>query len=274
MRKNLMEEENNAKYDPRIRRAKLKPHEGTSFKKIIAVVSGKGGVGKSFVTSLLAVSLMNKGHKVSIMDADVTGPSIAKTFGKDTYTCMGDKNAIYPAETERGLTLISSNNLLDDPTTPIVWRGSLISSLVAQMFTEIVYGEKEFLLIDMPPGTGDVPLTVFQQLPIDGIVIVTSPQDLVSEVVLKSIKMAKMMNVSILGVVENMAYLKCPHCGEKINLFGKDNVQELLNNSDIPLLDRLGIDSSITALIDEGKIEEYKGNDLENTVGAVEALIK
>lgn len=267
-------EENDAKYDPRIRRTKLKPHKDSSFQKIIAVVSGKGGVGKSFVTSLLAVSLMNEGHKVSIMDADITGPSISKTFGEDSYTCMGDKEGIFPAKTSRGLTLISSNNLLDDPTTPIVWRGSLISSLVAQMFTEVVYGEKEFLLIDMPPGTGDVPLTVFQQLPIDGIVIVTSPQDLVSEVVTKSIKMAKMMNVKILGVVENMAYVKCPHCGEEIPLFGKDNVQDLLKNMNVSLLDRLGIDPALTSLIDEGKIEEYKGNDLKNTVQAVTNLLK
>lgn len=266
-------EENDAKYDPRIRRKKLEPHKDSSFKKIIAIVSGKGGVGKSFVTSLLAVSLMNEGHKVSIMDADVTGPSIAKTFGKDDYTCVGSKEGIYPAETERGLTLISSNNLLDDPTTPIVWRGSLISSLVAQMFTEIVYGEKEFLLIDMPPGTGDVPLTVFQQLPIDGIIIVTSPQDLVSEVVLKSVKMAKMMNIKILGVVENMAYVKCPHCNEEINLFGKDNVQELLDGTNIKLLDRLGIDPNLTSLIDNGKIEEYRGNDLKNAVKVAESLL-
>ena len=142
------------------------------------------------------------------------------------------------------------------------------------MFTEVVYGEKEFLLIDMPPGTGDVPLTVFQQLPIDGIVIVTSPQDLVSEVVTKSIKMAKMMNVKILGVVENMAYVKCPHCGEEIPLFGKDNVQDLLKNMNVSLLDRLGIDPALTSLIDKGKIEEYKGNDLRNTVQAVTNLLK
>lgn len=267
-------EENDPKYDPRIRRTKLKPHKDSSFKKIVAVVSGKGGVGKSFVTSLLAVSLMNKGHKVSIMDADVTGPSIAKTFGEDTYTCVGDKEGIFPAKTASGLTLISSNNLLDDPTTPIVWRGSLISSLVAQMFTEVVYGEKEFLLIDMPPGTGDVPLTVFQQLPIDGIVIVTSPQDLVSEVVTKSIKMAKMMDIKILGVVENMAYVKCPHCGEEINIFGKDSVETLVKDMDVKLLDRIGIDPALTKLIDEGKIEEYKGDYLENSTKEIENLLK
>lgn len=268
-----MAEEYDSKYDPRIRRSKLSPHKDSSFKKIIAIVSGKGGVGKSFVTSLLAVSLMNKGHSVSIMDADITGPSIAKTFGKDAYTCMGDKEAIYPASTNRGLTLISSNNLLDDPTTPIVWRGNLISSLVTQMFTDIVYGEKEFLLIDMPPGTGDVPLTVFQQIPIDGIIVVTSPQDLVSEVVMKSVRMAKMLNISILGAIENMAYVKCPHCNDKIEIFGKDNVENLLKDSKMKLLDKLGIDPSLTKLIDEGKIEEYQGNDLENTVKEIESLL-
>lgn len=269
-----MEEEFDSKYDPRIRRKKLEPHKSSSFKKVIAIVSGKGGVGKSFVTSLLAVSLMNKGHEVSIMDADITGPSIAKTFGKDEYTCLGDKGGIYPAQTDRGLTLISSNNLLDDPTTPIIWRGNLISSLVSQMFTDIIYGEKEFLLIDMPPGTGDVPLTVFQQLPIDGIIVVTSPQDLVSEVVMKSIRMAKMLNISILGVVENMAYVKCPHCEERIEIFGKDNVENLLKETNIELLDKLGIDPSLTKLIDEGKIEEYQGKDLDNTVKKIESLIK
>lgn len=267
-------EENDAKYDPRIRRNKLKTHKDTSFKKVIAIVSGKGGVGKSLVTSLLAVSLLNEGHTVSIMDADITGPSIAKTFGQDEYTCVGDKDGIFPAKTARGITLISSNNLLEDPTAPIVWRGSLISSLVAQMFTDIVYGEKEFLLIDMPPGTGDVPLTVFQQLPIDGIVIVTSPQDLVADVVTKSIKMAKMLNINILGVVENMAYVKCPHCEEKISIFGKDNVESMLKEMNVTLLDKIGIDPEITSLVDEGKIEDYKGNYLDNTVKKVEELLK
>ncbi len=267
-------EENDAKYDPRIRRTKLKPHKDSSFKKIIAIVSGKGGVGKSLVTSLLAVSLLNEGRSVSIMDADITGPSIAKTFGQDDYTCSGNEEGIIPATTERGITLISSNNLLDDPTSPIVWRGSLISSLVSQMFTEMVYGEKEFLLIDMPPGTGDVPLTVFQQLPIDGAIIVTSPQDLVADVVTKSIKMAKMLNINILGVVENMAYVKCPKCGEKISIFGKDNVEDMLKEMNVNLLDKIGIDPEITALVDEGKIEEYKGDYLKNTVKSALDLLK
>lgn len=267
-------EENDAKYDPRIRRAKLSPHKDSSFKKIIAIVSGKGGVGKSLVTSLLAVSLVNEGHTVSIMDADITGPSISKTFGQDGYTCMGDKEAIYPATTPRGITLVSSNNLLEDPSAPIVWRGSLISSLVSQMFTDMVYGEKEFLLIDMPPGTGDVPLTVFQQLPIDGAIIVTTPQDLVSDVVTKSIKMAKMLNISILGVVENMAYVKCPHCDEKISIFGKDNVEDMLKEMKVNLLDKIGIDPKITALVDEGKIEEYKDDYLKNTTKTLTDLLK
>ncbi len=267
-------EENDAKYDPRIRRTKLKPHKDTSFKKVIAVVSGKGGVGKSLVTSLLAVSLLNKGHTVSIMDADITGPSIAKTFGQDGYTCVGDKEGIIPATTNRGITLISSNNLLEDPTAPIVWRGSLISSLVSQMFTDMIYGEKEFLLIDMPPGTGDVPLTVFQQLPVDGIIIVTSPQDLVKDVVTKSIKMAKMLNINILGVVENMAYVKCPHCGDKISIFGKDNVENMLKDMNVTLLDKIGIDPEITSLVDSGRIEDYNGDYLENAGSVVAELIK
>ena len=260
-----------SKYDPRKRRSieKLKPHEGSSFKKIIAIISGKGGVGKSLVTSLLAVTLLNQGHEVSIMDADITGPSIAKTFGRDNYTCLGDKDGIFPAKTDRGITLISSNNLLDDPKTPIVWRGSLISSLVSQMFTEIVYGEKEYLLIDMPPGTGDVPLTVFQQLPIDAAIVVSSPQELVSEVVTKSINMAKMMNVNLLGIVENMAYVQCPHCGEMIDVFGNVSSSDLSNQTGLPILDEIPIDPSITKLVDEGRIEEYQKDYLKNAAKAI-----
>lgn len=249
---------------------KLKPHEGTSFQKIIAVISGKGGVGKSLVTSLLAVSLMNAGHSVALLDADVTGPSAARAFGVDDVGATGDENGIFPIETKRGMPLLGANNLLETPTTPIVWRGSLISNLVTQMFTDVCYGEKEVLLIDMPPGTGDVPLTVFQSLPISGAIVVATPQDLVNEVVAKSINMAKLMKVKLLGVVENMAYIECPHCGEKIRVFGQNN-GDLTKATGVPVLDELPIDPKLTQLIDAGNIEEYKGDYLAH---AVEAILK
>lgn len=253
---------------------KFQTNNFSHIKHIIGVVSGKGGVGKSFVTSLLASNLNKLGFKVGILDGDVTGPSIPKSFNIHEQAEGDGESLIFPAITDTGIKIISSNMLLKNEDDPIIWRGSLISNLVRQFYTDVLWEELDYLLIDMPPGTGDVPLTVFQQLPIDGIVIVTSPQDLVSEVVTKSIKMAKMMNVKILGVVENMAYVKCPHCGEEIPLFGKDNVQDLLKSMNVSLLDRLGIDPALTSLIDKGKIEEYKGNDLRNTVQAVTNLLK
>ncbi len=247
---------------------KKKPHEGTSFQKIIAVISGKGGVGKSLVTSLLAVSLKNAGHSVALLDADVTGPSAARAFGVDEMDATGDENGIFPVVTKGGIPLLGANNLLESPTTPIVWRGTLISNLVTQMFTDVCYGEKEVLLIDMPPGTGDVPLTVFQSLPIDGAIVVATPQDLVNEVVAKSINMAKLMKVKLLGIVENMAYITCPHCGEKISVFGHNNGL-LTESTGVPLLDELPIDPKLTKLIDEGKIEEYQGDYLSHAVDAI-----
>ncbi len=251
---------------------KLKPHEESSFKKTIAVISGKGGVGKSMVTSLLGASLARKGHKVAILDADVTGPSIPQAFGLAGYQAVGDESGIFPGKTEQGVEIMSANLLVDTPATPIVWRGPMISSLVQQMYSNVIYGEMEFLLIDMPPGTGDVPLTVFQQIPIDGVIVVSSPQELVSMVVEKSVNMAKMMKVNLLGLVENMAYATCPKCGEKIDVFGTGDLSKVAKRYQIPLLDELPIDPSLAKLVDEGKVESYQGNALKKSVALLEKL--
>lgn len=248
---------------------KLKPNAQTSIKKTIAITSGKGGVGKSMVTSLLAVSLMKHGKKVAILDADVTGPSIPKAFGEDNYQAFGDQNGIFPAKTKNGIKLLSANNLLDDPTAPIIWRGSLISNLVAQMYTMTILEEIDVLLIDMPPGTGDVPLTVFQQIPLDGVLVVTSPQNLVGDVVYKSVRMAKEMNIPLLGLVENMAYIKCPHCNEKIYPFGDKKGENAAKELGIPFLTELAIDPLLTTLVDKGQVEEYDGKDFEPVIKAI-----
>lgn len=251
---------------------KLKPHALSSFKKTIAVISGKGGVGKSMVTSLLAVSLEKQGHKVAILDADVTGPSIPQAFGLNGYQCVGDEDGIFPGKSGKGMPIMSANLLVDSPATPLVWRGPMISSLVQQLYSNVVYGEMEVLLIDMPPGTGDVPLTVFQQIPIDGVIVVSSPQELVSLVVEKSVNMAKMMNVKMLGLVENMAYATCPHCGEKIDIFGSGDLKKVAERYAIPLLDELPIDPSLAHLVDEGKIEDYEGHLLDHSVALIEKM--
>ncbi len=248
---------------------KLRPHPDTHIGKTIAIMSGKGGVGKSLITSLLAVSLLNKGKKVAILDADVTGPSIPKAFGQNNYQAYGDQNGIFPAESKKGIRLLSANNLLEDPSAPIIWRGSLVSNLVSQMYTMTVYGQVDFLLIDMPPGTGDIPLTVFQQVPVDGAIFVSSPQDLVGDVVKKSVTMAKEMDINVYGLVENMSYVLCPDCGKKIHPFGKSDKERIAKDFGIPVLDELPIDPSLTSLIDEGKIEEYAGDYLDKTVDAI-----
>lgn len=248
---------------------KLVPNKGSKIKKTIAVMSGKGGVGKSMITSLLAVSLLNEGKKVAILDADVTGPSIPKAFSLNNYQAYGDENGIFPAKTSRGIKLLSANNLLEDPSAPIIWRGSLVSNLVAQMYTMAIFEEVDVLLIDMPPGTGDIPLTVFQQIPLDGAIFVSSPQELVEEVVRKSTTMAKEMNIPILGLVENMSYVECPKCHEIIHPFGEKKGEDIAKKLDIPFLSELPIDPSLTKLVDEGKVEEYKGNYLNKTVEAI-----
>lgn len=245
---------------------KFSPHEGTSFGKSIAIISGKGGVGKSLVSTLLAVSLRKEGKEAALIDADITGPSICKGFGKDNEDALGDDNGIEPIQTKSGISIIGANNFLEDPTAPIVWRGGLITSLVGRMYSEVRYGPKDFLLIDMPPGTGDVPLTVFQSMPIDGVIVVSSPQDLVSDVVRKSIKMANMMGVKVYGLVMNMAYATCPHCGERFEVFGHLDSNSLAKEMGIDILSEIPIDPSLNKLIDDGNIEEYNASYLDKTV--------
>ena len=221
----------------------------SSVKKVIAVVSGKGGVGKSMVTSLLACAQRKKGASVAIMDADITGPSIPKVFGVQERA-MGVEEGIVPAETRTGIKLMSMNLLLDNPTDPVVWRGPIIGGVVQQFWKEVWWGDVDYMFVDMPPGTGDVPLTVFQSLPVDGIVIVTSPQELVSVIVEKAVKMAELMDIPVLGIVENMSYFVCPDCGKKHFIFGESRLEELAAAHKIPVTARLPIDPAIPQAAD------------------------
>lgn len=247
----------------------LKLNDYSHIKTIIGVVSGKGGVGKSMISSLLAVTLAEKGLNVGIMDADITGPSIAKTFNVKEKA-YGQNNLIYPHVTEKyNIKVISSNMLLENDDDPIVWRGSLISNLVKQFYTDVFWGKLDVLLIDMPPGTGDVALTTFQSIPLDGIVMVTTPQDLVSMIVSKACKMANMMNVKMMGVVENMAYVECPNCHEKIYLYGKSKTIDLIKPYNLDILASLPINPQLTELVNEGRIEEYEGHYLDSVADKI-----
>ncbi len=248
------------------------PNPLSHIKKVIAVVSGKGGVGKSLTTSLLAVNAIRDGKKVAIIDADVTGPSIPTIFGLHEMATASETE-IYPVLTSTGIEAMSLNLMMEDPTEPVVWRGPVISGLIKQFWTDVAYGDIDELYIDMPPGTGDVPLTVFQSIPVDGIVIVTSPQDLVSLIVEKALRMAKMMNVPVLGAVRILSYLNCPHCNEKIYPYGNKEGQ-LKEKYDIPVVSSLPIDPSLASLCDEGKIEEYKGRYLDELSQAIHNLSK
>ena len=231
-------------------------NKNSHIKHVIAVTSGKGGVGKSLMTSLLAVMMNRIGYNVGILDADITGPSIPQAFGL-TEKLYGCDKGIIPAETRTGIKIVSLNLMLDNPTDPVVWRGSLISNTVTQFWTDVYWGELDYLFVDMPPGTGDVPLTVFQSLPLDGIIIVTSPQELVGMIVSKAVNMAKKMDVDIIGIVENMSYVKCPDCDKKIYMFGKSHSQEVADRYQLPLLGQLPIDSELTQLSDQGYVENY-----------------
>lgn len=226
----------------------------SSVKKVIGVVSGKGGVGKTTVTSQLAVALQRAGLKVGIMDADITGPSIPKAFGI-TEKAKGTENYFYPVTSKTGIDLMSMNLLLENDTDPVIWRGPVIAGAVKQFWTDVVWTNEDVLLIDMPPGTGDVPLTIFQSLPIDGIIIVTSPQDLVAMIVEKAMNMAKMMGVSVLGVVENYSYLRCPHCSEKINVFGSSDLASVAEEKALDILGELPINPEVARLMDAGDVE-------------------
>lgn len=242
---------------------------GSNVKKVIGVVSGKGGVGKSLVTGLLATLTARNKHSVAILDADITGPSIPKMFGvKDK--AMGCDEGIIPAETKTGIRLMSVNLLLENDTDPVIWRGSLIAGTVKQFWTDVIWGDVDFMFVDMPPGTGDVPLTVFQSLPVDGIIIVASPQELVGMIVEKAVNMAKMMNIPVLGLVENMSYIKCPDCDKKIFPFGEGKTLEVAKAHSIPLLAQLPIEPTLAKACDAGLIELFNENWLDGAVTVVE----
>ncbi|WP_054871859.1 Mrp/NBP35 family ATP-binding protein [Caloranaerobacter sp. TR13] len=228
-----------------------------NINKIIAVMSGKGGVGKSFVSSLLAVNLNREGYKVGIMDADITGPSIPKIFGLNKVRAQIIDKKLKPVETKTGIKVMSLNLLLEEENKPVIWRGPLISGTVKQFYDETNWGELDYLIIDLPPGTSDVTLTVMQSMPVDYIVVVTSPQDLVNLIVEKSIHMSKMMNVPILGIVENMSYAVCPDCGKKIEVFGKSKSEQVAKEMGLDLIAKLPINSGFTQLCDEGRIELF-----------------
>ena len=234
----------------------------SNVKKVIGVVSGKGGVGKSLVTSLMAVAMRRKGYSTAILDADITGPSIPKAFGL-TGPAMQGENGILPIESEDGIRVMSLNLLLEDETDPVVWRGPVISGTVKQFWSDIYWGDVDYMFVDMPPGTGDVALTVFQSLPLEGIIIVTSPQDLVSMIVTKAVKMAELMKVPVLGIVENMSYFQCPDCGKKHYIFGQSNIEEVAAEHGISVIERLPMDPTVAALVDLGRIEQIQGDPLE-----------
>jgi len=247
---------------------------GSSVKKVIGVASGKGGVGKSFVTSVLAVQLARAGYKVGIMDADVTGPSIPQAFGLVDNLLANEENLIMPEVTKCGIKAVSINLLLQDKEAPVIWRGPVLASLIKQFWSEVNWGPLDVLLIDMPPGTGDVPLTVFQSIPIDGILLVATAQDLVSMIVNKARNMASMMNVPVLGMVENMSYVKCPHCGDRIELYGDGTtIEKSAAEIGAAVLDKLPLDPEVTKLVDSGNVESVAEDLLEGAVSMCKKLL-
>ena len=248
---------------------KVNAHPLSNIKKVIAVVSGKGGVGKSLVTSLLAVNMNRAGKHSAILDADITGPSIPKLFGIHEKA-LGNEDGIIPCKSKTGIDVMSISLLLENDTGPVVWRGPVIAGTVKQFYTDVIWRDVDFMFVDMPPGTGDVPLTVFQSLPIAGIVVVTSPQDLVSMIVEKAVNMARMMNIPVLGIVENMSYYECPHCGERSEIFGRSHIDETAHRFNIPAAARLPINPKLAAASDAGLIEIYEGDWLN---GITEFLI-
>ena len=244
------------------------PNPHSSVKKVIAVVSGKGGVGKSTVTAMLAVAMARQGKRVAVLDADITGPSAPTAFGVNE--CQGaNENGLFPGLTRSGIQVMSINLLLDNPADPVVWRGPVIAGAVKQFWTDVIWEDVDYMFVDMPPGTGDVPLTVFQSLPIDGVVIVTTPQDLVSMIVAKAVKMANMMHIPVLGFVENYSYLECPDCGRKIEVFGKSHINEIAAKFDLPVLAKLPIDPSVAEAYDNGLMETVNTDAVSGVIDAV-----
>lgn len=248
------------------------PHPKSYVKKMIAVVSGKGGVGKSMITSLLALNMNHHGFKTGIMDADITGPSIAKAFGVSGRP-EAVEEGMYPIKSRDGVDIMSINFLLNQESDPVIWRGPVISGAVNQFWSDVIWENKDFLFIDMPPGTGDVPLTVFQSLPIDGIIVVATPQDLVSMIVEKAVKMAEMMNIPVLAFVENMSYTVCPNCNEKHYLFGESHIEEIAQKFGVETVVKLPIDPQLAALCDAGKIEDFAKDNLHAIVKMLRGMI-
>ncbi|NLN65768.1 MAG: Mrp/NBP35 family ATP-binding protein [Clostridiaceae bacterium] len=248
-----------------------KPHELSKINKVIGVVSGKGGVGKSLVTSMLAVTMSRRGYHTAILDADVTGPSIPKAFGikqKATGTDIG----LYPVKSKTGIEIMSINLLLENDTDPVVWRGPIIGNTVKQFWTDVIWSNVDFMFIDMPPGTGDVPLTVFQSIAVDGIIVVTSPQELVSMIVSKAVRMAELMNIPILGLVENMSFFKCPDNGKEYKVFGESHIDEVASSHNLEVLARLPIDPKISAACDKGMIELFSGDWFDSVAKLLESM--
>jgi len=238
---------------------------------IIAIVSGKGGVGKSFVTSFLASELRREGYEVGVLDADLTGPSIAKVFGVQERPTKGP-GGIIPISTKTGIKVMSINLILDDPNTPVIWRGPIVNSVIRQLYWDVDWGDLHYLLVDLAPGTSDAPLTVFQSLPLDGVIVVSSPQDLAAMIVTKAVNMAKKMDAPILGLVENMAYLNCPHCGERVNVFGEPKGEGLASSLGISFLGLVPLDPEIATLSDQGRIEEYRSAALDAITGQLRSV--
>lgn len=247
----------------------VEPHELSRVKKVIGIVSGKGGVGKSMVTSLLSVNMNRKGYHTAILDADITGPSIPKAFGVKEKV-KSNEMGLFPAKSNSGIDIMSINLLLANETDPVVWRGPIIAGTVKQFWSDVIWNDVDYMFVDMPPGTGDVPLTVMQSLPIDGIIIVTSPQELVSMIVGKAVKMAKMMNIPILGLVENMSYFVCPDCNKEYKIFGESQIEEMAIKYGVPNYARLPINPKLAAACDKGMIELYEGDWLDKIADVIE----
>jgi Mrp family chromosome partitioning ATPase len=241
-----------------------------SVEKVYAIVSGKGGVGKSMITSLLAAETQRRGFQTAILDADVTGPSIPKAFGIHAHA-LGTDAYLYPNYTKSGIQIMSTNMIVDHETDPVVWRGPVIAGVVTQFWSQVLWSDVQYMFVDMPPGTGDVPLTIFQSLPVDGIIVVTSPQDLVSMIVEKAVNMAKLMNIPVIGIVENMSYFKCPQCGTVHYIFGKSKIEETAKNLGVETVARLPIDPGIAEHMDAGTIEEVSSDGLTPILNALHA---
>ena len=251
-----------------------KPHELSKIKKVIGVVSGKGGVGKSIVTSMMSVIMNRRGFSTAILDADVTGPSIPKAFGVKGDVTGDGAGGIYPLASKTGIKMMSVNLLLSDETTPVVWRGPVIAGTVKQFWTDVIWDDVDFMFVDMPPGTGDVPLTVFQSIPLDGIIIVTSPQELVAMIVAKAANMAQMMNIPVVGLVENMSYFKCPDCGKEYHIFGDSHISEVADKFGYDVLAKIPVDPRLAALCDKGMLELMENDYLDGVADKLENMLK